>query len=199
MMDDATGWIEIIYITNKRSREIVYLVDSEWFCRYPRPLECKYDNGGEFDGIEFSELLESYGIKNKPTTVKNPQANATHERVHLVIAEMLRTQSIKIYEGTTIEEEIRRLLQSVAFAVRTATTLITKYSPGQLIFGRDMIVHCAELVNWDQLWERKAKQHLKENLRENKSRSNYKYKIGGKVLILTKTNERGGKLMDFEY
>ena len=68
-----------------------------------------------------------------------------------------------------------------------------------MIFGQNMKIHCAELVNWDQLWERKTNQHLKENLRENKSRSNYKYKIGGKVLILTKTTERGGKLMDFAH
>ena len=35
------------------------------------------------------------------------------------------------------------------------------------------------------------------NLRENKRRSNYKYKSGDKVLIVTKTNERGGKLHYF--
>ena len=32
MMDDATGWLEIIPIPNKSNKEIAYLVDSEWFC-----------------------------------------------------------------------------------------------------------------------------------------------------------------------
>ena len=32
-------------------------------------------------GIEFQELLLSYGIKPKPTTVKNPQANTIVEHI----------------------------------------------------------------------------------------------------------------------
>lgn len=63
MMDEATSWIEIIPISNKESKTIALLVDSEWFCRYPRPLFCIYDNGKEFIGEEFQEMLESYGIK----------------------------------------------------------------------------------------------------------------------------------------
>ena len=50
----------------------------------------------ELVGEEFQEMLESYGIASKPTTVKNPQANAMHERAHLLIAEMSRTQKIKV-------------------------------------------------------------------------------------------------------
>ena len=33
MRDDATGWLEIIPISNKNGKEIAYLVDSKWFCR----------------------------------------------------------------------------------------------------------------------------------------------------------------------
>ena len=63
MMDEATSWVEIIPISNKESKTITSLVDSEWFCRYPRPLYCAFNNGGEIIGEEFQELLESYGIK----------------------------------------------------------------------------------------------------------------------------------------
>ena len=101
MMDDASGWIKIIPINNKRSREIVLLVDSKQFCWYSRPLVCWYDNGQEFKGREFQELTQSYGVAPKPTMVKNPQGNASHERVHLVMAKMLRTQVIKIDENMT--------------------------------------------------------------------------------------------------
>ena len=50
MMDDATGWLEIIPIMNKQSKEIVLLLDREWFCIYPKPLTCRHNNGGEYDG-----------------------------------------------------------------------------------------------------------------------------------------------------
>ena len=37
---------------------------------------------------------DSYGIKRKPTSVKNPQANAILEHIHAVVMNMLRTAGI---------------------------------------------------------------------------------------------------------
>ena len=107
MMDEATTWIEIMPIDNKKSEDIALLVDSEWFNRYPRPIRCIHDNGTEFTGEEFQELLRSYGVKAKTTTVKNPQANAIHERVHLLMAEMIRTQKVVVPYDSTVKDEIR--------------------------------------------------------------------------------------------
>ena len=86
MADEASSWIEIAPIENKKNENVSMLVDSEFFCCYPWPLYVIHDNGTEFVGVEFQELLESYGVKPKPTTVKNPRANAVHERVHLLMA-----------------------------------------------------------------------------------------------------------------
>ena len=36
-------------------------------------------------------LVHDYGIKRNPITVRNPQANAIVERIHQVIANMVRT------------------------------------------------------------------------------------------------------------
>ena len=49
-----------------------------------------YDNGSEFK-LHFEALCDTYGIKRKPTSVKNPQANAILKRVHQVIMAMLCT------------------------------------------------------------------------------------------------------------
>ena len=99
-------------------------------------------------------------------TVKNSQANAMHKTMHLIMAKMLCTQEIKIYEGVMIKEEVRRLLQSVAFVIRTANSLVSKYSPAQAVYGRDMVMHFKELVDWKILWERKNKQHIKKYARK---------------------------------
>ena len=117
MVDEALSWIEIVNIENKSSEKITLLVDAEWFCRYPCPLKRIHDNRTEFTGEEFQELLCSYGVKAAPTTVKNPQANDIHERCHLLIAEMLRTQNLVITLTTTVKDEVRGLLQSIAFAI----------------------------------------------------------------------------------
>ena len=60
-------------------------------------------------------------------------------------------------------------------------------------------MHMKEVANWSLLWERKIIQQTKDNERENKSQSEYKYKIGEKVLFITKRIEREGKLMGFEH
>ena len=57
------------------------LVNKCWFSRYPRCQKIVFDNGSEFK-LHFISLCESYGIKPKPTSIKNPQANAIMELIH---------------------------------------------------------------------------------------------------------------------
>ena len=44
-------------------------------------------------------LSDSYDIKHKPTSVKNPQANTLLERIHAVIMNMLRTAKIEMADS----------------------------------------------------------------------------------------------------
>ncbi len=69
------------------------LVDKTWFSRYPHCQHIIYDNGSEFK-LHFEALCGSYSIKHKPTSVKNPQANAILKRVHQVLMMMLRTAEL---------------------------------------------------------------------------------------------------------
>ena len=57
------------------------------------------DNGGEFVGREFQELLSSYGIKHEPTTNLNPRSNGVKERMHLTMTDMLRTIKFKVTDA----------------------------------------------------------------------------------------------------
>ena len=176
MIDEGSGWPEITSIQNKQSEEIARLVDNVWFSRYPRPLCCIHDNGRGFIGEGFVEMLESYGVDSNPTTIKNSQSNGIQERMHLVLCEMLRTQHLIVPKGSTAAREINSILQSTAWAMRTSTNLITKYSPAQLVFERDMIFHKKTLTDWDQVHARRRAQQMRDNARENKSRTDYKYK-----------------------
>jgi hypothetical protein len=80
-----TGWFEIVEATNKSATSIQDLFHNTWLARYPQPQFIVFDNGkiGEFKR-EFKQmcLQENYGIKAKPNTSHNPQANAIIERVH---------------------------------------------------------------------------------------------------------------------
>ena len=55
------------------------------------PIKCIHDNGGEFLGAKFQDLLAFYDIRSASTTSKNPQANAVCERMHQTVANVLQT------------------------------------------------------------------------------------------------------------
>ena len=80
------------------------LINRTWFCHYPRSQYIVYDNGSEFK-LHFETLCNSYGLKHKPTSVKNPQANAILECVHPMIMEMLCTAEINM--ANTVSESHR--------------------------------------------------------------------------------------------
>jgi hypothetical protein len=72
MIDQATGWFEIVEATNKSATSIQDLFHNTWLIRYPRPQFIFFDNGsiGEFKR-EFRQMCDNYGIKAKPTTSHN--------------------------------------------------------------------------------------------------------------------------------
>jgi hypothetical protein len=61
-------------IFDKTSAQINNLVYKSWFSRYPCCHYMIYDNGSEFK-LHFCDLCKTYGIKRKPTSIKNPQAD----------------------------------------------------------------------------------------------------------------------------
>jgi len=180
IIDVGSRWVEIKSYDSKRSEDISLIIDQEWFARYPRPRVCIFDNGGEFSS-EFLKLLHSYGVKAKPTTIKNPQANVFVERIHQVIADSLRTMDLlsRPFDDTTIND----ILQNAAFGLRATYHTSLLASPGQIVFGRDMIINSSYIANWKQLFNRRKEQAIKNNIRENKGRRHHDYKNGDNVYI----------------
>ena len=68
MIDQATRWIEVAVQPEKEAITTAESYDLEWLCRYPRPRQFVHDQGLEFTGAEFQELLCSYGLKSKSIT-----------------------------------------------------------------------------------------------------------------------------------
>jgi len=114
MIDPASSWLEVMElptitrvmtnkvngkertieeeIFDKSSDQIARLVNKIWLCRYPRCHYLIYDNGSEFN-LHFETLCGSC-VRRKPTTIKNPTANAICERVHQILETLMRTSEI---------------------------------------------------------------------------------------------------------
>ncbi len=136
-------------IFHKSSDWISWLVNKIWLCRYPRCCYFIYDNGSEFK-LHFETSCNSYGIKRKPTTIKNPQANAICERVHQVLGTMMRTSELDMADSVE-PADIYTFIDNAAWATHSTYHTVLKASPGTAIPRRHALRHSVHSwleTNW---------------------------------------------------
>ena len=125
------------------------LVNKTWFSQYPCCQHVIDDNGSKFK-LHFEALCDTYGIKYKPTSVKNPQVNAILERVHQVIMAMLHTAEIDMADSVDASD-IDTFLTNVAWAICSTYHTVLQASPGAAIFGQDMLIDIPFLADWNEI------------------------------------------------
>ena len=199
MIDPATSWFELVELPvhtvlvnkkgklveeeqfDKSSARIAKLVNKSWLSRYPRSKYVIYDNGSEFK-LHFESLCDDYGIKRKPTTIKNPQANAILERIHGVLGNMIRTANLDKSE-TVDPDMVDDVLTDAAWAVRSTHHTVLGTAPGSAIFGRDMLFNIPYIADWTKIGQRRQTLVNMDADRHNKKRIDYDYAVGDKVLL----------------
>jgi len=181
IIDPFTCWVEVIPIKGKTGEYMRDLIEQQWLRRYPRPERIIFDQGGEFDNQWMRALAKKWICKCEPITVKNPQANAIVERLHRVMGDMIRSQIATRYK---FADPISEMLSAAAYGIRATVHGTTRFTPGQLVFGRDMILRTEMEADMELVRQRRATAIAKGNLRENKRRIKYDYKQGDQVLIL---------------
>ena len=199
MIDPATGWFEIIELplatvnVTRKGKEIAEIIidissaavsklfNKQWLSRYPRAKYITYDNGSEFK-LHFESLCDSYGLKRKPTTIKNPQANTILERIHGVFTDMLRTSNLDM-QDTVNAEMIDDFLVNAAWAIRSTYHTVLKSSPGAAVFGRDMLFDIPYIADWTAIGQRRQLLVDQSNAQENARRIDFDYAVGQKVLL----------------
>eukprot|EP00804_Cyclotella_cryptica_P022244 CCRYP_017936-RA/>CCRYP_017936-RA protein AED:0.42 eAED:0.44 QI:0/0/0/1/0/0/2/0/241 len=181
MIDPASSWFEVVELPVTTAAMISNLVNKTWYSRYPRFQYIIYDNGSKFK-LHFEALCESYGIKHKPTCVKNPQANAILEQVHQVITAMIGTTELDM-TNTVVASDIDAFLTNAAWVICSTYHTVLKASPGAAIFGRDMLFDVPFLADWNKIGEHRQHQTDPNTMRENCSRHDWDYKVGDQVLL----------------
>jgi hypothetical protein len=136
---------------DKSSAQISNLVYKTWFSRYPHCQYIIYNNGREFK-LHFQSLCDTYGIKRKPTSVKNPQANAILECIHAVLGNMLHTSELDMAKSVKASD-INVFLSDAAWAICSTYHTVLKASPGAAIFGQDMRFDIPFIADWQKIGE----------------------------------------------
>jgi hypothetical protein len=135
---------------------------------------------------EFATMAkEDYGIKCKPTTAHNPQANAVIERIHQTIGNIIWTFQVQDDPYLDEDDPFGGILAATRFAARAMYHTTLQATPMQLVMGRDAILNVKHEANWKYIRDRKQKIIAENNKRENAKRINYNYRPGQKVLLTT--------------
>jgi hypothetical protein len=134
---------------DKNLAQISNLVYKTWFSRYSCCQYIIYDNGSKFK-LYFQSLCHTYGIKHKPTSVENLQANAVLECIYAVLGKMLRTSELdtaKMVKASDIDV----FLSDTTWAVCSTYHTVLKASPGATIFGQDMLFDIPFVADWQKI------------------------------------------------
>jgi hypothetical protein len=206
MINSATSWFEVVKLPlahrlktitvigkessiiedtfDKTSERIARLVNKTRLSRYPRCCYIIYNNGSGIK-LNFEYLCETYGIKCKPTTIKNPQANAILEHLHQVLGQMLHTSELNMAKTITADD-VNVFLDNVAWAICYTYHTVLKASPGAAIFGRDMLFDIPFIADWNKIGDYRQRQTDLDTARITSKQVNYDYKVGDKVLVTQK-------------
>lgn len=131
VMDTFTKMPLLFPMREATASAVAKRLEEDVFLMFGIPSYIICDNGSEFTGNKFKQLAEGYKVKLLYNASRHPQANPT-ERLNRTIGPMLRA-----YVGEN-HRHWDQALPKIAFALRTAKSEVTGYSPAFLNFGREL-------------------------------------------------------------
>eukprot|EP00957_Ditylum_brightwellii_P180080 13717791-Ditylum_brightwellii.AAC.1 len=87
----VSNLVEMIRVENNTAEHVAQQHENCWLLHYPCPVKCIHNNGGKLIGDAFQMMLQRNEIKDSSITSCNLQANAVCERLHQMVANILRT------------------------------------------------------------------------------------------------------------
>ncbi len=82
--------------------------------------------------LHYHSLCDTYGMKRKQTSVKNPQANAALERIYAVLGNMLRSFKLNMAQLVNASD-IDIFLSDATWTICSTYHTMLKASPGAAI------------------------------------------------------------------
>jgi hypothetical protein len=124
-------------------------------------------------------MCDNYGMKEKPSSSYNPQSNDIVEQVHQVLDNALRTSELKNKELDT-NDPWGPFLSAAVQAICSTVHSTLDATPGQLVFGRDMLLPIQLKTDWARIRQRKQDIINFTSKKENSKRIEHEYRVGEK-------------------
>ena len=91
VVDHNSKWMNVVPLSSKTSSSVALAFERKVLPVLPRrPDKVLSDNGPEFVGAAFNQLIDSYGIEHIYTTPNRPPSNGLVERTNRTLLELLR-------------------------------------------------------------------------------------------------------------
>jgi len=129
-VDYLTKWPEAIATPDCKAETIAKFIYEEIITRHGVPKEILSDRGTSFLNRVVKELCEKFQTKHRLTSSYRPQTNGMVERFNRTIGECLG----KLLSDK--EKEWDEYVHAVLMAYRTTKHETTKFTPFQLLYGR---------------------------------------------------------------
>jgi hypothetical protein len=166
VIDPATGCSEMEQTSNKTAAKVADICETTWFTRCPLPQRITLDGGTEFTA-EFAKMVKNdCGLKLKPITTRNPQANAIVECVHQTIRNIIRTFNVQTMDS---DDPWTGTPSAAMFVARATHHTALQASPMQSAFSGDTILNTKHMSNWEHIRQRKQTRINENNKCKNKS------------------------------
>lgn len=181
LIDAFTKWPEIHIMKQINSTNTIKILRNI-FAQFGIPVTVVTDNGVQFTSLEFQNFMKMNGICHKRTAPYHPATNGQAERFVQTLKQSLRAMK---HEGNSRELELAKML----LQYRKMPHSLTKQSPSQLMFGRE-IRSRLDLIkpNGDCI--------VKETIKDNNVR---KFNLGIRVAVrdyVTKYKWMYGKIIE---
>ena len=153
VIDCATGFFEIVKISQKTTDIIANWLELYWLTRYPWPTEITMDIGKEFAREVSETLTNEYGVKRKIVTSHNPQANSMIERCHKTLHNMIRSAQIKDRRDLHSFLGFKGVVAACRKAMNSAVHATARATPTKLVFGRGAMLNASFQADWQFIKE----------------------------------------------
>ena len=178
MTDPTTRWFKIVKYNNKQAATIANMVKKTWLCRYLCPTIIMYDSGNEClcHALKNDLIKQWYGIEAKCANTPNPQTKSILERIHQVVANLVHVFDL---QNNHLDKDEPRsdILAATDFAVRTMYHNTLQDTPGQMVFGRAIIINTPLISDCGDIRLIKQKIIGNNNQLENKNYKPHTYRI----------------------
>jgi RNase H-like domain found in reverse transcriptase/Integrase zinc binding domain/Reverse transcriptase (RNA-dependent DNA polymerase)/Integrase core domain len=131
VLDWFSKFVWCLPMRRQCGRKAVEFLENEVFIKFSAPQEIICDNGPQFKGKLFKDLLSKYSVNPLFSANYHAQNNPV-ERVNAVIED-----SIRVYLGED-QREWDEHLPKIICAINTAVHSVTKFTPHFLVFGREI-------------------------------------------------------------